>query len=310
MSWLSDNLGLRSGDGKGGTSKEGFDWSGWLGDAFTSYGEARYQDSLNRRNAYDMADYNWNVALQKYALDKEEYDRRRDLDITEFNRVWEKNRKEEERLWNRNNLYNSPKEQMRRLEEAGLNPRLMYSSVTTGTVGGTQRAELESAKAEGADVDIGGAGLKGLDSSKFYNLLGKLGMYIDLKKKKSEQRILEYNADLIKMKKDMTERDNEMIKDAGMFSDASQLEKSLYTRSIKAKDLKDKVVNIIERSNRNELWEYLKKMWSMRNTPADKELLIRLARKKNRGEFLSYEERMILKTGLVSRKSKYYKENR
>lgn len=35
-------------------------------------------------------------------------------------------------MWNRMNTYNSPKEQMSRFDEAGLNPNLMYSQGTPG----------------------------------------------------------------------------------------------------------------------------------------------------------------------------------
>ena len=42
-------------------------------------------------------------------------------------------------MWNRQNLYNSPKEQMKRLIEAGLNPHLMYGQ---GTVGNAQTPSM------------------------------------------------------------------------------------------------------------------------------------------------------------------------
>lgn len=35
-------------------------------------------------------------------------------------------------MWNRNNEYNTPQAQMRRFEEAGLNPALMYGNVSSG----------------------------------------------------------------------------------------------------------------------------------------------------------------------------------
>ena len=35
--------------------------------------------------------------------------------------------------WERENLYNSPMQQMQRLEQAGLNPNLMYSQGNTGS---------------------------------------------------------------------------------------------------------------------------------------------------------------------------------
>jgi ATP-dependent Lon protease len=40
-------------------------------------------------------------------------------------------------MWNRQNLYNSPKEQMRRLRDAGLNPNLIYGNNVSGAAGNT-----------------------------------------------------------------------------------------------------------------------------------------------------------------------------
>lgn len=39
-------------------------------------------------------------------------------------------------MWNRNNAYNTPAEQMKRLKEAGLNPNLMYGQGSTGNASG------------------------------------------------------------------------------------------------------------------------------------------------------------------------------
>lgn len=40
-------------------------------------------------------------------------------------------------MWNRGNVYNSPQEQMRRLEAAGLNPNLVYGQGAVGNASGT-----------------------------------------------------------------------------------------------------------------------------------------------------------------------------
>ncbi len=44
-------------------------------------------------------------------------------------------------MWNRNNEYNTPANQMARLTEAGLNPHLMYGQGTTGNAPGPVKAE-------------------------------------------------------------------------------------------------------------------------------------------------------------------------
>lgn len=45
-------------------------------------------------------------------------------------------------MWNKSNLYNSPEEQMKRLEEAGLNPNLVYGS---GNVSGQSSSQAPKA---------------------------------------------------------------------------------------------------------------------------------------------------------------------
>ena len=48
--------------------------------------------------------------------------------------------------WERENLYNSPMQQMQRLEQAGLNPNLMYGQGNPGSAG-SLRSEMPSSVA-------------------------------------------------------------------------------------------------------------------------------------------------------------------
>lgn len=53
--------------------------------------------------------------------------------------------------WNRQNLYDSPTEQMKRLREAGLNPNLIYGTSPSSAVGSSEK--IAPAQAEEYDVE-------------------------------------------------------------------------------------------------------------------------------------------------------------
>jgi hypothetical protein len=65
-----------------------------------------------------------------------------------------------ESMWNRQNAYNTPAMQMKRLKEAGLNPALMYGQGTTGNAEKAlpyQQAQIESVGANFAQATAAGA---------------------------------------------------------------------------------------------------------------------------------------------------------
>lgn len=65
-----------------------------------------------------------------------------------------------ESMWNRQNAYNTPSMQMKRLKEAGLNPALMYGQGTTGNAEKAlpyQQAQMESVGANFAQATAAGA---------------------------------------------------------------------------------------------------------------------------------------------------------
>lgn len=65
-----------------------------------------------------------------------------------------------ESMWNRQNAYNTPAMQMKRLKEAGLNPALMYGQGTTGNAEKAlpyQQAQIESVGANFAQSTAAGA---------------------------------------------------------------------------------------------------------------------------------------------------------
>lgn len=82
-------------------------------------------------------------------------------------------------MWNLNNEYNSPAQQMKRLKDAGLNPALVYgtgSSVATGVSKSAPQAHSE------------GAGLAALSS-----LLSAISLGQDIQAKGQENAIRSYN---------------------------------------------------------------------------------------------------------------------
>ena len=76
----------------------------------------------------------------------------------------EKQRKWSESMWERQNAYNTPENQMKRLKQAGLNPALMYGQGTTGNAEKAlpyQQAQIENlgpaiaqSAAAGAQIDL------------------------------------------------------------------------------------------------------------------------------------------------------------
>lgn len=66
--------------------------------------------------------------------------------------------------WDRQNLYNSPSEQMRRLQEAGLNPNLMYGQGSTGESSATPRQATAHGNAGTALPDTGALGQVALNA--------------------------------------------------------------------------------------------------------------------------------------------------
>ena len=70
-----------------------------------------------------------------------------------------KSRKFQEKMWNKTNAYNSPLEQRKRLEKAGLNPNLVYG----GSPGGTAGTASMPAKPDFDTVDYTGVGQSAMD---------------------------------------------------------------------------------------------------------------------------------------------------
>jgi len=80
--------------------------------------------------------------------------------------MYDKQRSDALADWNRQNQYNSPKEQMMRFKEAGLNPNLIYGQMTQSPVVRTSSVEGYSPRAP--QVDLGNAAAMGLQGLSTY----------------------------------------------------------------------------------------------------------------------------------------------
>lgn len=95
--------------------------------------------------------------------------------------MYKKQQADNERMWNMTNTYNSPQEQMKRLQEAGLNPNLIYGS--GGQTGGTASptvAPSSSFKASAPQFDLGGA--TGTAFDRYFNTQLKTAQLDNLKR--------------------------------------------------------------------------------------------------------------------------------
>lgn len=85
-------------------------------------------------------------------------------------------------MWNRQNVYNSPMKQMERLEEAGLNPNLVYGEGTSGSTG--QATEMPKYQAPKADYPWQG-----------FNPLQMLGQFQDIKMRSAQADLISKQAE-------------------------------------------------------------------------------------------------------------------
>lgn len=80
-------------------------------------------------------------------------------------------------MWNRNNEYNTPTNQMARLKSAGLNPNLVYG---TGSVTGNTSGNLPKYQAPRMDYNLN-----------VPNVMDMLGTYQDIKVKQKQQNLMD-----------------------------------------------------------------------------------------------------------------------
>ncbi|UCS96034.1 MAG: DNA pilot protein [Microviridae sp.] len=123
-----------------------------------------------------------------------------DREQNEKNRQWQEKMANQSnqwsiQQWNRNNLYNSPVEQMKRLREAGLNPDLMYGG--SGSLVSAQSPNVTPVSSSGPPSSAGlgqmGSSIGSLASSILQNQLLKSqeeNVNADTEKKRGETNLL------------------------------------------------------------------------------------------------------------------------
>ena len=90
-------------------------------------------------------------------------------------------------MWNKQNAYNTPLAQRKRMEEAGMNPALMYGSAqtTTGNAQGAPQGSAPTGQQGSPNVDLGGS----------------LGKFADLKIKSAQADLVAQQAETEKAKR-------------------------------------------------------------------------------------------------------------
>lgn len=89
-------------------------------------------------------------------------------------------------MWNLQNDYNSPAAQMKRYEEAGLNPALMYGQVTSGNASTAPQMHVPNAPDISGDMK---------DLAQAFNIEGLRTAIANRKKAQEEARLARANAD-------------------------------------------------------------------------------------------------------------------
>lgn len=119
-------------------------------------------------------------------------------------------------MWNLANEYNSPKAQMRRFEEAGLNPNLVYGQGTPGNAGTIPRYEAPRREAVG------------IGPTRLPSAVESLQAYYNLEMQKKQMSMIDVNMELAK-KRTLTEDANANLKTLmGVYQEGKNRMQSIY----------------------------------------------------------------------------------
>ena len=103
----------------------------------------------------------------------------------------QQSREHDVNMWNQQNQYNTPQQQMQRLTEAGLNPHLMYGQGNTGNAASPQKAPVPQVENE-------------LSSLSQMSLAPVISMYQDWRVKNAQIENLNANADATRQNATLT----------------------------------------------------------------------------------------------------------
>ena len=159
----------------------------------------------------------------------------------------------------------------------------MYGNVSSGVTGGTKPAQLESARAEAATVDAGGARIANVDKGRFYDILGQLSQYMDIKNKRLTNDALNVNIDSLEERLKMDKYENKKIREA----DSSKYDPALLRYTDKKLN---KLKTLLNKAMDKGMFEY-------GETPVSNKRMKQLREKKRSGQFLTQYEKKLLQYG-------------
>lgn len=173
----------------------------------------KYQQDRSQENMYEMSDKELANAKELQALQNKENalvrDENKQTAIDMYNlqtkqeyEMWEKEKAYNLDMWNRANEYNSPKAQMTRMSEAGLNPALMYQQGTTGNTTVIRAPELNNPKLETAEREPARYGHAGASpvpyrGSSLFDYVGMRNDMLSAKNLMKQNEILSKQKDLM-----------------------------------------------------------------------------------------------------------------
>lgn len=144
-------------------------------------------------------------------------------------------------MWNRNNQYNSPIEQMARMREAGLNPNLLYGSFDSGNSGTPPTADISSgAEAKGLSKKDSVSVLKGIDFFKDKAILKNMKIKNDTLSIERDMRQIDLNE--AKHQDDQLKHDQEWITEPIVNKDAIEGAQITYEKGPRWKFRKDREI--------------------------------------------------------------------
>ena len=158
---------------------------------------------------------------------------------------WSKNLE----MWNLQNQYNSPSEQMKRYKEAGVNPNLIYGNVSSGNA--SVLPKYQASRQEAARMNAGKLTPYQMAPVSFDfadKLLGILGQYQNLRIGKAQESQIEQQTQAIRLSSLMQEmKNNEYSRHQSAYNDLLRLK------------VQEDIRNVQENANKlareNQFWD-------------------------------------------------------
>lgn len=161
------------------------------GGGSSSFGSAAGASGIEAGSTFlaQLGDYNFNKASMNHAYD---------INKEQAELAWKRNLE----MWNMANEYNSPKSQMARFAEAGLNPNLVYGQGTAGNAGGPPAGYVPP-KRDAVMLSRPSQGMRASDT---------LQNYLSMEMQKKQIDVMDTNIELAK-KRAITEDANAELRE-------------------------------------------------------------------------------------------------